>query len=846
MTRRRTKVLFVHHRNELGGAPTSLSYLARALDGDEYEVHAYLPFGPAARLLESAGAIVHTGPVATFTHIWASTYTGRRWLLFARELARLPRHLLALRRLLRAEDFDIVHLNDSPLLPAGWLASRHGASVVWHVRASIGGGSGNDRRAELIRRLILKTSDRVIAINEEIAAQFGAPDQVEVVFNSVDLERFQPGDVRQAKQDIGIDPDLPAVGFFSFLYPEKGFREFIQAAAINHEAGLHAQYLVVGSGVRPAEFFRSGRGRVLRALGLTGDYEREAHELADSLGLGGLVHFIPFTGSPETFYRACDLVVAPSQGPELGRSTIEAAASGRPVVTTGSRTGGGVVLPDETGLLVAHGDVTELARALSRLVEDRELRSAYGARGRAHAEHAFDPVTNGARVADIYAAVVARRRRARVLYVHHRPQLGGAPLSLAMLIRNLDSRFEPHVYCPPGPAAGLFRDAGATVHTGPVSMFVHVWEPYQGARWALLLREAALMPAHLWRLFGLLRRGDFDIVHLNESTLLPAAWLARRFDVKVVWHLRTALLNEGLDRRSRFVASVIDRTADAAIAIDRDVADRFRLKKPIHIVPNSTEIRPADPLPTPAAKRELSLRDDVPAVGFFGYIRRQKGWPELVEAARKLIDNGAQAQFVVMGGGVRGPKYFRTWRGWLLARVGLLVDEETDFHELVERMQLTDQFHFVPFATQTRAVYEALDVIVFPNQEVGLGRPVLEAAASARPVVASGSTSGAEILVPEVTGLLVETGNPGELAAAIGGLIADPERRRKMGEAAFSLAKERFDPQRNARAVAVIYERLLGLPALATRVTRGRNGDYPGRAVEGDGQTALAQKAPAE
>ena len=47
-----------------------------------------------------------------------------------------------------------------------------------------------------------------------------------------------------------------------------------------------------------------------------------------------------------------------------------------------------------------------------------------------------------------------------VLFVHHRSELGGAPESLSYLIRELDrERFEPHVYCPPGPAADLFREA---------------------------------------------------------------------------------------------------------------------------------------------------------------------------------------------------------------------------------------------------------------------------------------------------------------------------------------------------------------------------------------------------
>jgi glycosyltransferase involved in cell wall biosynthesis len=399
-----------------------------------------------------------------------------------------------------------------------------------------------------------------------------------------------------------------------------------------------------------------------------------------------------------------------------------------------------------------------------------------------------------------------------VLFVHHRPQLGGAPLSLAFLIRYLDGRYEPHVYCPPGPAAALFSEAGATVHTGPISHFVHVWEPYRGLRWLLLGREILLLPRHLLRLRRVIGERDFQIVHLNESTLLPAGWLAHRMRKKVVWHLRTALVNEGLDRRSRFVTSVIEKTASRVIAIDDDVAQRFRLQRPIEVIPNSAELPPADPMPSREAKQALGLAADVPAVGFFGFIRRQKGWPELVQAAQTLIDRGVEAQFVIMGGGVRAPDYFRTWRGRLLARLGLLVDEESDFRELVAQSGLQDHFHFVTFTIQTREVYRALDLVVFPNQEVGLGRPVIEAAANARPVVASGSLTGAEVLVPGETGVLVPRESPDELADAIGELVLDADKRQGMGRAAYELARERFYPQRNARAVEAVYDSLVGEP----------------------------------
>src|SRR6266516_7338886 len=166
-----TPVLFVHHRSELGGAPESLSYLIRELDRERFEPHVYCPPGPAADLFREAGAIVHTGAVAGFTHIWASTYRGRRWLLFGRELARLPSHARQFRRTLRHQRFDLVHFNDSPLIPAAWLARREGLPVVWHLRSALPNG-GHDGRSALIRGAIQRLATTSVAINEDVAAVF--------------------------------------------------------------------------------------------------------------------------------------------------------------------------------------------------------------------------------------------------------------------------------------------------------------------------------------------------------------------------------------------------------------------------------------------------------------------------------------------------------------------------------------------------------------------------------------------------------------------------------------------------------------------------------------------------
>lgn len=806
--RPRIPILFVHHRSELGGAPASLSYLIRELDTERFEPHIYCPPGPAAELFREAGARVHTGAVAGFTHIWASTYRGRRWLLFARELGLLPQHLLQFRRTLRRHRFELVHFNDSPLIPAAWLARREGLPVVWHLRSALPDG-GTDRRSEWVRAAIRRLATTSIAINHDVAGVFGVGSTV--VPNSVDLDRFRPGDKHEAKRALDLDPAVPVVSFFGFIYPSKGFREFIEAAALLRDRGIEARYLIVGGAVRGEEFFRTVVGRSLQLADLTRDYESEAKQLVEDLGLTEVVRFIPFTQDTADLYRASDVVVAPSQGPELGRPVIEAAASGVPVVASGSRTGGGVVVPGETGILVENFAVETLAAAVEELLRDPVRRRALGTAARRHAEQNFDPARNARRIESIYRRIVPARERIPILYVHHRPQLGGAPSSLAQLIANLDRRFEPHVFCPEGPAAELFAAAGATVHTGDVSIFAHAWDsPYEGLRWLVLGREVAALPAHLSQLARLVRRYRFPIVHLNDSPLLAAAWVAHGRGAKVVWHLRSALAGEGRDRRSRVIAALMERWGNAAIAIDRDVAERFPIRLPLTIVHNSVS-PPAHSTNGRLAKRALGLPEDRVAIGFAGFVRRQKGWPELVEAAEILVAEGAPAHFVIMGGGVRPPEYFRTARGRLLALTNLLTDEESAIKQLVAEKGLGERFSFLPFTPETGEIYSALDIVTFPNQGVGLGRPVLEAATYSKPVVASGSAHGAGVLLPGKTGLLLDDASPGKIAAALRLLIEDPDLRRRLGEAAAEHARQRFDPQRNARAVEAVYDSLLGL-----------------------------------
>jgi glycosyltransferase involved in cell wall biosynthesis len=118
---------------------------------------------------------------------------------------------------------------------------------------------------------------------------------------------------------------------------------------------------------------------------IAGAVPPEQRPAADVRWLGRVEH-----EAMPALYRAADLVVLPSVGPEaLSRVPLEAAAAGRP--TVGARAGGipEEILDGETGLLVKRGDPEELAKAILRLLEDDELRTRLGESARRFAGQRF-------------------------------------------------------------------------------------------------------------------------------------------------------------------------------------------------------------------------------------------------------------------------------------------------------------------------------------------------------------------------------------------------------------------------------------------------------------------------
>jgi glycosyltransferase involved in cell wall biosynthesis len=103
----------------------------------------------------------------------------------------------------------------------------------------------------------------------------------------------------------------------------------------------------------------------------------------------------------------------------------------------------------------------------------------------------------------------------------------------------------------------------------------------------------------------------------------------------------------------------------------------------------------------------------------------------------------------------------------------------------------------------------ASTMLVFPSTVAHFARPVIEASAMGRPVIASDLGGPRELVRDGETGLLVPPKDPAALASAMQRLLDNATFARSAGEAGIAFAREHFDAEKNTRRIVQLYEGLL-------------------------------------
>jgi glycosyltransferase involved in cell wall biosynthesis len=191
-------------------------------------------------------------------------------------------------------------------------------------------------------------------------------------------------------------------------------------------------------------------------------------------------------------------------------------------------------------------------------------------------------------------------------------------------------------------------------------------------------------------------------------------------------------------------------------------------------------------------REELGIASGAPLVGFVGRLDPWKGVHVFIRAAERVARESSTARFVVCGGALAGHSEYAAHLKDLAQRLGL--DGRLIFTE----------WRFPP--ARIPAVMASLDVLVHTSVEPEpFGLVLLEAMASSKPVIASREGGPIEIVDDGVTGILVPPGRHHRLAREILGVIRDPARAQRLGEAGRARAEEHFRLSEQVRIVETAY-----------------------------------------
>lgn len=368
------------------------------------------------------------------------------------------------------------------------------------------------------------------------------------------------------------------------------------------------------------------------------------------------------------------------------------------------------------------------------------------------------------------------------------------------------------------PSAALrqfYRTAGVeTVDAPGIGTFEHTTARWMRAAdpgtWPLALRDLGGWARSEARTLELVRAQRPALVHLSSAVLVPSARALHRAGARFVWHVREMPAGAGAGWRTARLRAALRRWPARALFIS-DVAQRSWLgDSPADVVGEPVDLARFVPtLDRAAARRELGVPPDARVVLYGGGNARIKGILPLLEAMGRVRAREPRAVCLMPGAELAVP---RSAAYRVAAAVLPLVGAATLTQRIAgtaRRLGLEAALLRRPFTDRMELHLAACDVVAFPALVDHFARPVVEAAAMARPVVASRLPMVAEQVRDGETGLLVPPGEAEPLADALSALLADPARAAGLGRAARSELGERFDARLHARRVMAAWERAL-------------------------------------
>ncbi|MEZ4729015.1 MAG: glycosyltransferase family 4 protein [Caldilineaceae bacterium] len=308
------------------------------------------------------------------------------------------------------------------------------------------------------------------------------------------------------------------------------------------------------------------------------------------------------------------------------------------------------------------------------------------------------------------------------------------------------------------------------------------------------------------QLAQVMRRERFSIVHTHTPKPgLLGQLAARMAGVPIVINtLHGFYFHDGMPSVWRnfyiWTEKVAARCSDIILSQNQEdvqTAIKLGIAPPEKIKPlgNGIDVRRFDrariaPASLDRLREELHLRADRPVIGFVGRLVAEKGILELLEAARIVLKQAPDAQFLV---------------------IGPIDYDKPDAltPAIAEEYGVAHAFTFTGLRHDMPELYALMDLFVLPSHREGFPRSPMEASALGVPSIVTDIRGCREAVAHGKNGLLAPLYDVQALAAAMIELIKAPTKARQMGAVGRQMALARFDETLVFERVKAEYARLL-------------------------------------
>lgn len=396
----------------------------------------------------------------------------------------------------------------------------------------------------------------------------------------------------------------------------------------------------------------------------------------------------------------------------------------------------------------------------------------------------------------------------KILYVHHGKGLGGAPLSLLYLIKNLDhNKFKPIVlFLYDSEIIDLYKKNNIEV-VGPILEhdFAHtkIWWYKWYHPHHLLKATFSLIKTIFFKAPSLYIKIKPDIIHLNTSSLIGFAIAAKKFKIPVICHIREPLSEGYFGIRKQFIQKIIQKYSKVIVPISFNDAGPWRNSNKIRILHNAVDdtIFSTKNITEQTIQNFLlkhNLNASCPKILFLGGLSKEKGTHVIFDVFSKIIKKIPDAKLIVCG-------YFDL--NQTDSKIEKLYPRnifKTKVLHLYEKIK--QSLVILGPTTDIPLIMSVSDILVFPATVGHFARPIIEAGFMKKPTIGSDLPGIDELIINKKTGFLINPNDSKKWEHTLIKILQDKELSNLIGNNAFKHCSENFGMKDYIKKIENIYK----------------------------------------